>query len=52
MASKPKVYCELCKETLETDESLEHHLVSEHRPPELAERLAPQWEAEELGDPV
>lgn len=52
MATKSKVYCELCKKTIESGESLKHHLVSEHRPPELAERLAARWEAEELGDPV
>ncbi|USZ71977.1 hypothetical protein [Natronosalvus halobius] len=51
MASKAPIYCELCKESIDTGESLEHHLLNEHRPPELAERLASQWESEELGDP-
>ncbi len=51
MATKSPIYCELCQEPIEPHKSLEQHLLSEHRPPELAEALAAQWESEELGDP-
>ncbi|MFP9190974.1 hypothetical protein ACLI4Q_04820 [Natrialbaceae archaeon A-CW1-1] len=51
MATKSDPYCKICNDTIDSGDTLEHHLVKEHRPPELAERLASQWEAEELGDP-
>ncbi|MCU4751134.1 hypothetical protein OB919_03920 [Halobacteria archaeon AArc-curdl1] len=51
MATKSELYCKICKKTISSTDTLKHHLVKEHRQPELAKCLASQWEAEELGDP-
>lgn len=50
MASKPPVFCEICNEPTAPGEELEDHLVSEHDPRELADRIAADWEAEEFHD--
>ncbi|TYL38709.1 hypothetical protein CV102_09325 [Natronococcus pandeyae] len=50
MSTKSPVYCPVCNESIEDDENLEHHLVYEHKPRELAKRLVSEWEAEEFGD--
>lgn len=50
MSSKSPVLCPVCNEPIETEDTLEHHLVYEHKPRELAKRLASEWEAEALGD--
>jgi hypothetical protein len=52
VTSRSPVFCPVCNETIEADDTLEHHLVYEHKPRELAKRLAAEWEAEELGDEV
>ncbi|ELY59381.1 hypothetical protein C491_06213 [Natronococcus amylolyticus DSM 10524] len=49
MPTRSSVFCPVCNETISHGDSLEHHLVYEHRPRELASRLASEWEAEELG---
>ncbi|WP_169333434.1 hypothetical protein [Natronococcus jeotgali] len=49
MTSRTPVFCQVCNEAIDSEHSLEHHLVYEHRPRELASRLASEWEAEELG---
>lgn len=50
MASKSPIYCPICKSDMGPDEKLEHHLVYEHKPRELAELISSEWEAKELGD--
>lgn len=50
MATKSPVYCPVCNETMAPDEGLEHHLVYEHKPRELAKQIASAWEAQESGD--
>ena len=52
MTTRPSVCRPLCNEGMVLDEDLEHHLVDEHRPRELAKELVAEWEAEELGDAV
>ncbi|MFU8868604.1 hypothetical protein [Natronococcus sp.] len=49
MTSRSPVFCQVYNETISPEHSLEHHLVYEHKPRELASRLASEWEAEELG---
>ncbi|WP_176393161.1 hypothetical protein [Natronolimnobius baerhuensis] len=46
------ILCPVCNEEMGLEEDLEHHLVYEHKPRELAKRLVAEWEAEELGDAV
>ena len=50
MASKSPIYCLLCKETMDPENDLEHHLVYEHKPRELAAWITTEWEARELGE--
>ena len=52
MSSKSPVFCPVCNEDMVLGEDLEHHLVYEHRPRELAKQLVAEWEADELGDAV
>lgn len=49
MTTTPSVYCPICNEDMDIEEDLEHHLVYEHKPRELAKMLVAEWEAEELG---
>ncbi|WP_312912836.1 hypothetical protein [Natronosalvus caseinilyticus] len=50
MAVISEPLCLLCNQSVDDDEELEHHLLFDHRPTELAEELASRWEPEELGD--
>lgn len=50
MSTKSPVYCPVCNEEITPGADLEHHLVYDHKPRELAKRLVSEWEAEELGD--
>ncbi|AGB36044.1 hypothetical protein [Natronococcus occultus] len=49
MTSRSPVFCQVCNETIDTQDSIEPYLVYEHRPRELASRLVSEWEAEGLG---
>ena len=50
MTTRAAVFCHVCNEEIVPDEGLEHHLVYEHKPGELARELVAEWEADELGD--
>ena len=52
MTTRSSVFCHVCNEEMVLDEDLEHHLVYEHKPRELAKQLVAEWEAEELGEAV
>lgn len=49
MTSKVSVHCRLCNEALAEDEELEHHLLEQHKPSEVARALASEWENDEYG---
>ena len=50
MSTRSAVFCYVCNEELVLDGDLEHHLVYDHKPRELAKQLVAEWEAEELGE--
>ncbi|QRV16131.1 hypothetical protein JMJ58_04330 [Haloterrigena salifodinae] len=52
MSTTSSVFCYVCNEEMVLDEDLEHHLVYQHKPRELAKQLVAEWQAEELGEAV
>lgn len=50
MSTRSPVLCPVCNEKMGPDQELEHHLVRDHTPRELAKKIATDWEADELED--